>query len=94
MKQCIIDHATEALPKIVDGDEEFGIPNMKPLKVPEVTVDGGILKLKLSDCNIFGLDGAEVKDAEYVPSKLNLLFSFSSTLTVLLLFFSFFFCLS
>lgn len=46
------------------GDESFGIPNMKPLKIPEVNVDGGILRMKLTDCSITGLDAATIKDIE------------------------------
>lgn len=45
------------------GDEAFGIPNMKPLKLEEVELDAeDHLRARFSECNVYGLDTAEIKD--------------------------------
>lgn len=48
---------------LILGDETFDIPNMRPLKLDEVEfTPSDHLRAKFSECNVFGLDTAEIKD--------------------------------
>lgn len=47
----------------VAGDATFNIPNMKPLKLDEVEfTPNDRLRAKFSECNVHGLETAEIKD--------------------------------
>lgn len=47
----------------VAGDPTFNIPNMKPLKLDEVEfTPNDRLRAKFSECNVHGLDTAQIKD--------------------------------
>lgn len=48
------------------GDKEFKIPPMNPLKIPELRLDPGPdLKILLKNCEIYGLETAQITNVEY-----------------------------
>lgn len=42
------------------GEKIFGIPNLKPLIIPEVTIETDLVKMKANDVTIIGMETARL----------------------------------
>nr|XP_022908738.1 protein takeout-like [Onthophagus taurus] len=78
--ECATNEGRKTLPQILNGVPELKLPNMKPLKLPEVKLDvGKNLKIKLNDLEIFGLENNDLKifDINVNERKINVKIEFS-----------------
>lgn len=44
------------------GEKKLGIPKLKPLIIPEVSIETNLLKMKASTVLVSGADTAEIQD--------------------------------
>ena len=60
--KCAAEHGQEAIPFIAEGDEKYNIPNMKPLKIPQVNIPNKVVTVTLNDVEVYGLDKSQIKN--------------------------------
>ncbi|XP_030752089.1 protein takeout-like [Sitophilus oryzae] len=69
---CAVKSGNDALPHLLKGEKKMKIPNMLPMRFPEVDVDAGpTLKIKLFDLDVFGLDTVVLKNVKIDFDKLH-----------------------
>ncbi|XP_023309702.1 protein takeout-like [Anoplophora glabripennis] len=61
--ECVKKHASEAIPNILKGDQEFKIPNLEPFTIPEILLDAGSdISIKLNDLVLKGISNIKLED--------------------------------
>ncbi|KAK4883094.1 hypothetical protein RN001_006413 [Aquatica leii] len=64
LNECGRKHAQDALPSVIKGDPKFKLPSLEPLKLPEIKITSGNLRVDLLNVIIKGFDNAQVKDMQ------------------------------
>ncbi|XP_066156123.1 circadian clock-controlled protein daywake-like [Euwallacea fornicatus] len=60
---CAVESARNALPKLIHGEPKLGLPPLRPLSVPQLTLLGrNNLKLAMTELKVSGLENLEFLD--------------------------------
>ncbi|KAL1132412.1 hypothetical protein AAG570_010367, partial [Ranatra chinensis] len=67
LNECVVKSGQEAIPKFINGDPKYRVPNLNPLEITELQVNQGTkqvgLKLTLRNAKIYGMKNAIFKKA-------------------------------
>ncbi|XP_030752076.1 circadian clock-controlled protein-like [Sitophilus oryzae] len=65
LSDCIVKHAVASIPHISKGDPEFGSPSLNPWVLEKLELNpSSQLKILFTNCEIYGLNRAILKDAK------------------------------
>ncbi|XP_030751904.1 protein takeout-like [Sitophilus oryzae] len=65
LSDCIVKHARASIPQLSKGDPAFGSPSLNPWVLEKIELNpSSQLKLLFTDCKIYGLNNAILKDAK------------------------------
>ncbi|CAH1176474.1 unnamed protein product [Phaedon cochleariae] len=70
LNDCAKQHAIDSLPRILEGDKAYKIPNFLPVLIPLVDVQqGNDLKFQLKDLHMYGLNTTHIQDLVFDLDK-------------------------
>lgn len=72
--ECALKNGKAAIPKLLDGDAKYRIPNLKPLEVEEIEVGegpaGGIgLQMTCKKCKFYGIETSKLEAIHFDLQK-------------------------
>ncbi|KAE8753078.1 hypothetical protein FOCC_FOCC000001 [Frankliniella occidentalis] len=80
LNECILKNARNAIPKMINGEPKYRVPNLNPLVIPELRLRQGTeavgLKLAWKDAALHGLPSADLQSCEASVTKRHLKLNF------------------
>ncbi|CAH0553012.1 unnamed protein product [Brassicogethes aeneus] len=67
--KCMTDQGKKTLNSILKGDKAYNIPDLTPLLLQNVDLDGSNIKLKLKNLKIFGIENLEIREIKLDTDK-------------------------
>ncbi|EEZ98653.1 uncharacterized protein LOC663750 isoform X2 [Tribolium castaneum] len=72
--KCALEHGNYAIPYLVKGDKQRGVPKMNPMKLPLVEVVESNFRLAMKDLSVYGLENSSLTDIKMNQTYLDLTF--------------------
>lgn len=70
INECVKKHTEDAIPYILNGVKEFGVPKLNPLRIPDVVlINSKDLSLNMRNVTLTGFDTISIDNVDFSTEK-------------------------